>query len=69
MRLALLSACLLFTGCGGRAARAKPNLVTIPIHCIKVTIKDFTKPCRNLAGGDLMCDQVKVHVQCTAVTR
>lgn len=64
-----LCLCLLLTGCGGRAAHAKPNLVMIPMNCMKVKITDFTKPCLTLKDGDLMCDGVRVHVSCVAVIK
>jgi hypothetical protein len=64
MRRLLLFACLLLVGCGTRAAR-----VTIPANCMKVRITDFTKPCPTLPDGDLMCDGVRVHLNCVAVRK
>lgn len=63
----LLCFCLLLTGCGGRAARSNPNVVMIPMNCMKVRIADFGKPCATLADGDLLCDSVRVHVSCVGV--
>jgi hypothetical protein len=56
---------ILAAACARRPAQAK---FEIPAACIKVRITDFTKPCKTLAeGGELLCDGVRVHVNCVAV--
>lgn len=52
---------LALAGCSNRPAVAR-----IPSDCVKVRITDFTKPCTQLKDGDLMCDAVKVHVNCVS---
>jgi hypothetical protein len=36
----------------------------VPSNCMRVQLKDFTKPCKTLPNGDLLCDGVRVHVVC-----
>ena len=59
-RVVALVACAVLAGC----ARRHVSSVVIPARCAQVKITDFTKPCVTLASGDLMCDQVRVHVLC-----
>lgn len=49
----------MLVGCQHRTARAP-----IPHNCMSVKITDFTKPCTTLKDGSLMCDGVRVHVNC-----
>lgn len=63
MKLLVLVACLVLCGCAAKHALGTP----IPAHCMTVQIKDFTKPCQTLKDGDLMCNGVRVHVECVAV--
>lgn len=55
----VLIACLLLTGC------ATKHAYQIPKDCMKVRITDFTQPCETLPDGNLMCDRVRVHINCT----
>lgn len=57
----ILAVCLVCGGCEKRPAR-----VAIPASCMKVKITDFTQPCDVLKDGNLMCDRVRVHVNCIA---
>lgn len=63
MKLSVLLACLTLVGCARRAAR-----IEIPATCMHIDVRDFRKPCLQLKSGDLICDDVLVHVNCIRPT-
>jgi hypothetical protein len=38
--------------------------VVVPKECIRVALKDFTKPCKQMASGHLLCDGVEIQADC-----
>lgn len=62
MKRGVLMICLFLCGCAKRPVKTR-----IPNNCYKVQITDFTQPCDSLKNGDLMCDRVRVHVNCVSV--
>ena len=63
MKRGLLLSCLMLCGCAGRQAAR----VVIPSHCMRITVTSFTKPCEDTKDGSMICDRVKVKVNCTAI--
>lgn len=55
----------LFAGCSAQHVVR----TVVPAGCQVATIKSFTKPCQDTKDGYMMCDRVRVKVNCVAARR
>ena len=63
--VAVLSLCLA-TGC---VAPKRAASFVVPKRCIKVDAQSFTRPCKQLADGKIVCDGVVVTATCVQAAR
>lgn len=64
MKVVILMAVLLLTGCAHRKPKSEPES-WIPIRCMhKLTRSDFNGPCTQVGEAEASCNDVRIHFDC-----